>query len=775
MAIRKGPVLFLVLSISCVLHSTAQAVKSAYIVYLGAHPHGYEPTVLDVNKRTEYHYELLATYMTSKEKAKEAIIYSYTHSINGFAAILEEEAAAKISEHPEVVSVFPSQENELHTTRSWQFLGLESRNGKISADSLWTKGRFGEDVIIGNLDTGVWPESESFSDEGMGPIPSRWKGYCETEDGVKCNRKLIGARYFKKGYEASLGRPLNGTARDTNGHGTHTLSTAAGRFVPGANLLGSANGTAKGGSPMARAASYKVCWGGCVDADVLAGFDAAIQDGVDILSVSIGSGRQRRNYFSSAVSVGSFHAVRKGILVVGSAGNAANEGGYSNVAPWIFTVAASTIDREFSSDAILGNGKQLQGLSFNTNTLPVSKNHPLVYAPDVKTNNASANEALGCSPGSLDPAKVKGKIVTCRQIGLSSADVEMSLVVSQAGGIGMIGLRGEYIYQLIRANPYYIPTSSLLTEAESLSILVYLNSTKSPKAFIRGATEIGQNVAPMVASFSSIGPNRITREILKPDITAPGVQILAAFTEAMGPSSVPTDKRKVPFNIISGTSMSCPHIAGVAGLLKTMHPDWSPAAIRSAMMTTAQTTSNAGGPILDEETLRPANPYFYGSGHVSPNIAMDPGLVYDTTITDYYTFLCSMGYNATILSRFTNESSFRCPQANTSLWDLNYPTISVTNLSLTGSTTVTRTLKNVGTPGKYTVHIEPPKEVAVSVEPNTLEFKSRNEEKKFKITLGAKEEVSTGQTVFGAIVWSDGKHQVRSTIAASNYTNFESD
>ncbi|KAJ8770311.1 hypothetical protein K2173_013265 [Erythroxylum novogranatense] len=774
MAIREVPILFLLFSLVSVFHSPTLALKRPYIVYLGSHPHGYEPTVLDVSKRTDHHYELLATYMTSKEKSKEAIIYSYTHSINGFAAILDEETAAKIYKHPEVVSVFPSEENELQTTRSWQFLGLENKNGKIPADYLWTKGRFGEDAIIGHLDSGVWPESKSFSDEGMGPIPSRWKGYCETEDGVKCNRKLIGARYFKKGYEASLGQPLNGTARDNDGHGTHTLSTAAGRFVPGANLLGSANGTAKGGSPMARAASYKVCWGGCEDADILAGFDAAIRDGVDILTVSIGSGTQHRDYFSGALSVGSFHAVRNGILVVCSAGNAANEGGYSNVAPWIFTVAASTIDREFSSDAILGNGKQLQGLSFNTNTLPVSKNHPLVYAPDVKANNASANEALGCSPGSLDPTKVKGKIVTCRQSGSNTADVEMSLVVSQAGGIGMIVLR-EYFDELIRPNPYFIPTSSLLTEADTQSILAYINSTKLPKVFIRGTTEIGKTVAPMMASFSSIGPNKITREILKPDITAPGVQILAAFTGARGPSSVPTDKRKAPFNIISGTSMSCPHIAGVAGLLKTMHPDWSPAAIRSAIMTTAQTTSNNGEPILREDTLRPANPYFYGSGHVRPNLAMDPGLVYDTNITDYYTFLCSMGYNATLLSRFTNESSFRCPPANTSLWDLNYPTISVTNLSLTGSTTVTRTLKNVGTPGKYTVHIQPPKEVAVSVEPNTLEFKSRNEEKKFKVTLGAKEEVPTASTVFGAIVWSDGKHQVRSTIAASNYTNFESD
>lgn len=207
--------------------------------------------------------------------------------------------------------------------------------------------------------TGVWPESESFSDEGMGPIPSKWKGYCDTNDGVRCNRKLIGARYFNKGYQAALGHPLDSsynTARDTNGHGTHTLATAGGRFVSGANLLGSANGTAKGGSPNARVASYKVCWPSCLDADILAAFDAAIQDGVDILSVSLGS--RPRHYFGHGISVGSFHAVKNGILVVCSAGNNGESGGgVSNVAPWILTVAASTIDRDFPSNVVLGNNK----------------------------------------------------------------------------------------------------------------------------------------------------------------------------------------------------------------------------------------------------------------------------------------------------------------------------------------------------------------------------------------------------------------------------------
>ncbi|KAG6775330.1 hypothetical protein POTOM_018774 [Populus tomentosa] len=265
----------------------------------GRHSHVSEPSSLDLDRVTDSHHELLGSFffrlpapvsglprLICKEKAKEAVFYSYTRYFNGFAAILEDEEAAEISRHPKVLSVFRNQISKLHTTNSWDFLGLE-RDGEIPADSTWLKAKFGEGVIIGTLDFGVWPESESFNDEGMGPVPSRWKGYCDTNDGVKCNRKLIGARYFSKGYEAEVGHPLNSsyhTTRDYNGHGTHTLSTSGGRFVSGANLLGSAYGTAK-----------------------------------DILSVSLGF--VPNEYFKDRTAIGAFHAVENGILVVAAAGN----------------------------------------------------------------------------------------------------------------------------------------------------------------------------------------------------------------------------------------------------------------------------------------------------------------------------------------------------------------------------------------------------------------------------------------------------------------------
>ncbi|KAL9383903.1 hypothetical protein Peur_024226 [Populus x canadensis] len=735
------------------------SMVQSYVVYLGRNSHTSKPSTLGNDRMTESYYDLLGSCLKSKEKAKEAIFYSYTSHINGFAATLEDDEVDQLSNRPEVVSVFPNEVNQLHTTRSWEFLGLE-RNGQIPADSIWLKARFGEDVIIGNLDTGVWPESESFDDKGMGPIPTRWKGYCETNDGVKCNRKLIGARYFNKGYEAALGRPLdssNNTARDTNGHGTHTLSTAGGRFVSGANFLGSAYGTAKGGSPNARVASYKVCWTGCYDADILAAFDAAIQDGVDILSISLGRALAIP-YFRYGIAIGSFQAVMNGILVVCSAGNSGflGFGTTSNVAPWVLTVAASTIDREFPSNVVLGNNKELKGTSFNTNNMSDTKYYPIVYSVDAKAANASAQLAQTCYPESLDPKKVRGKIVYCP--GGMIPNVEKSLVVAQAGGVGMI-LADQFADRSSTSQGFFVPTS-LVSAIDGHSILSYIYSTKSPVAYISGSTENGKVVAPVMASFSSTGPNNITPEILKPDITAPGVYILAAYTKAPRRLSRLIDRRPLSFNIISGTSMSCPHVSGIAGLLKTMHPDWSPAAIKSAIMTTARTSSTARQPIADASAAE-ATPFNYGSGHLRPNRAMDPGLVYDLTTTDYLNFLCSIGYNATQMSIFIEEP-YACPPKNISLLNFNYPSITVPNLS--GNVTLTRTLKNVGTPGLYTVRVKKPDGILVKVEPESLKFSKLNEEKTFKVMLKAKDNWFDSSYMFGGLTWSDGVHDVRSPI-----------
>ncbi|XP_071717555.1 subtilisin-like protease SBT5.3 [Rutidosis leptorrhynchoides] len=767
MRANSDTLLYLVLSFllySALFHRPTCAAKSSYVVYLGAHSHSFEVSSTDLNQVRDSHYEFLGSCLGSKDKAKDAIFYSYTRHINGFAAILEAHEATLIAKHPKVVSVFLNKGRKLHTTRSWDFLGLED-NGVIPSGSIWKKARFGENTIIGNLDTGVWPESKSFSDEGMGPIPSKWKGVCQNgvDTSFHCNRKLIGARYFNKGYASIVGT-LNSTfesPRDHEGHGSHTLSTAGGNFVPDASVFGYGNGTAKGGSPNARLVAYKVCFppvngNECFDADILAAFDMAIHDGVDVLSVSLGG--DAVPFFNDSVAIGSFHAVKHGIVVVCSAGNSGPaDGTVSNVAAWQITVGASTMDRQFPSYAVLGNKMRFKGESLSAKHLPKNKLFPIISSVDVKATNADAKDAQLCKAGSLDPEKAKGKILVCLRG--DNARVDKGQQAALAGAWGMVLANNDASGNEILADPHVLPATHI-TYSDGLALFRYLNSTKSPMASITHPfTQLDAKPAPFMAAFSSKGPNTITPEFLKPDITAPGVSIIAAYTEFEGPTNQDFDTRRVQYNCVSGTSMSCPHVSGIVGLLKTLHPDWSPSAIRSAIMTTARTRDNEVKPMTNASHIK-ATPFSYGAGHVQPNRAMDPGLVYDLTTTDYLDLMCALGYTKSQIVKFS-ETPYTCPTQNISLTNFNYPSITVPNLN--GSITVTRTVKNVGSPATYTAQVFKPAGILVKVQPKSLKFKKIGEEKTFKVILKSKGK-GVKDYVFGQLKWSDGEHFVRSPI-----------
>ncbi|KAG0449044.1 hypothetical protein HPP92_027527 [Vanilla planifolia] len=518
-----------------------------------------------------------------------------------------------------------------------------------------------------------------------------------------CNRKLIGARYFFKGFEAAVGNLSSDirNPRDITGHGTHTLSTAGGSPVPGANVRGFGNGTAKGGSPRARVAAYKACWtlkddDGCFDADILAAFDAAIHDGVDVLSVSLGS--DPNGYFENGIAIGAFHAITKGISVVASAGNSGPKAGtLENGAPWLLTVGASTMDRQFPAFVIFGEHK-LQGESLSNVSLTRNKMLPLIRSRDAAATNASYEDANLCTMGSLDATKVKGKIVVCFRG--ENPRMEKGEVVKLVGGKGMVLVNDLSSTDEIVADPHVLPATHI-SYSDGLKLFSYLNSTKSPEGFISYPyTMLGTKPAPFVASFSSRGPNIITPEILKPDIIGPGVNIIAAYTKAISPTGIEFDEQRLPFNIDSGTSMSCPHIAGIVSLLKALHPEWTPSAIKSAIMTTASLLDNMAEPIKNSFMVN-ASPFSYGSGHVWPSRAMDPGLVYDLDTMDYLNFLCSLGYKSSQISTF---KPYKCPSNLTSLMDLNYPSITVPNLK--EPVIVVRRLKNVGTLGTYVAHVQ---------------------------------------------------------------------
>ncbi|XP_042460556.1 subtilisin-like protease 4 [Zingiber officinale] len=563
----------------------------------------------------------------------------------------------------------------------------------------------------------------------MPPPPPKWKGRCDLGNVSSsteqfCNNKLIGARSF-----VNYNRSRNGSTDspiDNDGHGTHTSSTAAGAFVKRANVYGLARGVAAGVAPLAHLAIYKVCANDeCQAHDILAGMDAAVEDGVDVLSISLGS--DPSPFYLDPIAIGGFNAMRKGVFVSCSAGNSGPfNSTVSNDAPWLLTVAASTMDREFLATVKLGDGSEFHGESIYQPQGFSSKKYPLVF-PGGASNL--------CLNGSLNGIDVKGKIVLCDR-GINGR-IEKGEVVKQAGGAGMVLVNAPKDGYSTIADLHVLPASHI-PYAFGHKIKAYINSSSLPTATIvfKGTiTHVPHS--PAITSFSSRGPSQNTPGILKPDITGPGVSVLAAWN---------TQK----FNVISGTSMSCPHLSGIAALIKKAHPDWSPAAIKSAIMTTAYVKDNTNNPIFDERNL-PADLFAVGAGHVMPLKVLDPGLIYDISPTDYYPYLCC----SSIKSILEGE--------------LNYPSITAqlpTNEART--VTFTRTVTNVGkAAATYYAKLDVPDVVSARVVPRSLTFEKVNEKKSFKISFKRRSDYgASSPTVEGQLMWvSQARSVVRSPIS----------
>nr|GEU98699.1 peptidase S8/S53 domain-containing protein [Tanacetum cinerariifolium] len=617
------------------------------------------------------------------------------------------EQARMLENMEEVVSVNPENVFELQTTRSPRFLGLRKH-------SFWRNSNYGKGIIIGLLDSGITPGHPSFSDKGVPPPPAKWKGKCEV---VGCNNKLIGIRNFING---SL--PI-----DEYGHGTHTSSTAAGSPVDNANVFGKANGTATEMAPLAHLAMYKVCSVRfCRGIAVVAGMDAAIEDGVDVMSLSVGG-------------AGNMGPKRKLLM---------------NEAPWILTVGATTINRQIRTTVSLGNKKLLDGESLYQNENFNHKFRPLVYPGKDGDKKASM-----CVEGSPDHIDVKGKVVICDQ-GSPSIGREKSMVVKDAGGAALIITNDILHGETIQAGAYVLPASNVGYK-EGLEIKKYLNSTSSPVATILfHGTVLSIKSAPKVASFSSRGPNFASPGILKPDILGPGVDILAAWS-----NSVDNKTTKATFNIVSDTSMSCPHLAGTAALLKSAHSEWSPAAIKSAIMTTASHVN--GHALKDGFNDHPADIFAIGTGHVNPSKANDPGLVFDIQPDDYISYLCGLGYTpkqVQMIVRKTVSCLKRIPEAQ-----LNYPSFSV-SLKRGDSKTYSRTMTDVGLANSTCTikDISAPDGATVIVghgfqELSFTEMHQKLEyEVKFSWHRGDEVKGRYGQ---GHITWVSGKYSVRTPFA----------
>ncbi|KAF3959255.1 hypothetical protein CMV_015917 [Castanea mollissima] len=698
-------------------------------------------------------------WYSSQLQSDSSLLYTYTDAYHGFAASLDSDQADSLRRSDSVLGVYEDTLYTLHTTRTPEFLGLDTTFDSHNTQVL---DRASNDVIVGVLDTGVWPESKSFDDSGLPEIPAKWKGKCESGPDFNptlCNKKLIGARSFSKGYRMASEKKLTEVVspRDIDGHGTHTASTAAGSPVGNASLLGYAPGKARGMAIRTRLGVYKVCWSvGCFGSDILAGMDQAISDGVDVLSLSLGGGSAP--YYRDTIAIGAFTAVEKGIFVSCSAGNSGpSRGSLANVAPWVMTVGAGTIDRDFPAYAVLGNKNRFTGVSLYSGKGMGDKPVGLVYNKGNGTSNM-------CLPGSLEPDFARGKVVVCDR-GVN-ARVEKGAVVRDAGGVGMIIANTAASGEEMVADSHLLPAVAVGRKVGDL-IREYVRSDSNPTAVLSfGGTVLNVKPSPVVAAFSSRGPNMVNPQILKPDVIGPGVNILAAWSEAVGPTGLVTDTRKTQFNIMSGTSMSCPHISGLAALLKAAHPQWSPSAIKSALMTTAYTQDNTNSPLRDAAGGGFSNPLAHGAGHVEPSKALDPGLVYDISTEDYITFLCSLDYTVAQVQTIVKRPNVTCSRKFSDPGQLNYPSFSVL-FAKKRVVRYTRVLTNVGAAGSvYDVTVKAPTMVNVAVKPTKLVFKSVGEKQRYTVTFVAKRGApKTPMSEFGSIVWSNAQHQVKSPVA----------
>ncbi|KAJ3682089.1 hypothetical protein LUZ60_014662 [Juncus effusus] len=716
-----------------VLPSFASIVaRQTYLVHV---------TPPDHDEIEAYHKSFLpesTTLQSESESETPKIIYSYSEVFSGFAAKLTEEELEIIKKKDGYINIYPNQNIPLATTHSPDFLGLRTGASSWTESGLWTGSGQGQGVIIGMLDTGILPSHPSFNDQGLSPPPKRWKGTCEFKNGG-CNNKIIGARAFGSAMINTSAPPL-----DDAGHGTHTASTAAGSFVTDANFKGNANGTAAGMAPHAHLAIYKVCTRGrCSNIDVLAGLEAAVKDRVDILSFSLGLSSGSFQY--DTVAMATFKAMEKGIFVSCAAGNLGPTiGSVSNVYPWVLTVGAGTMDRSIRSTVKLGNGLELDGESLFQPISHSSVLLPLVYP----TKNFSIDP--DCE--SFDGFDIRGKIVVCRSPG-SAGRVDIGSNVLGNGGAGLILVNHKPDGYTTFADLHVLPASHISYNAGN-AILSYIKSTANARAtFVFKGTVIGSSPSQTVASFSSRGPSTTVPGILKPDITGPGMNILAAWAPTLMQPVVQG------FYMDSGTSMSTPHLSGIAALIKSAHPTWSPAMIKSAIMTTSDNTDRSGTPIYDEQYQK-ASFFAMGAGYVKPSRAVDPGLVYDITTEDYMSYLCGSGLGDAGVSAVVNKKISCSLVGSIKEEELNYPAIIVNPQS--GPVTVNRTVTNVGKVNeKYKVEIDMPKEVKVVVKPKELRFSAVNEKRSFTVTVISKNK----NGVEGNMKWVSKDHVVRSPIA----------
>lgn len=733
---------------------------------------GLAPTKPDEGERLDVQSRAVTDYSGFLEQRQEEIASevgatpdaSYQTTLNGFAAQLSADQAGKLAAKKGVLGVFPDEIRHVDAVPSTEFLGLEGAGG------VWDKvggiDAAGEGVVVGIVDTGIAPENPSFAGDALGTsagdqpyrdgdevvftkgdggefrstVVDQGAGTKDAWDPSLLNTKLIAAHYFGDGAAANGFSFADDhlSPRDGDGHGSHTASTAAGNNGVEASVEGVDFGSISGVAPAAKVASYKACYVGpdplvttddiCALSDLLAAIDQAVADGVDVINYSIGGGSATTVLAPEDISF--FNAAAAGVFVATSAGNSGPDPVTADHAsPWYATVAASTIPT-WEGTVRLGEEGDTSAAQFAGASVSVgfgdTISGPSVFAGDAGL--AGAETPNLCLLGSLDPAKVTGKIVVCDRG--SNARVEKSQAVEEAGGIGMILTN---VTPASLDNDFHTVPTVHVADTARAAVLEYVQGGTD-----RVVTLIGENVTgietpvPQVAGFSSRGPMLADgSDVIKPDITAPGVAILAATEN--GIDEDPT------FGILSGTSMSSPHVAGLAALYLGEHPQATPAEVKSAMMTTAYDTVDAAGDAVTD-------PFTQGAGHTDPTKYFEPGLLYLNGPADWAAYLQGLGLR-----------DFGVDPIDPS--DLNLPSIGVGALGAPQTVTRTITATEAGT---YEAQASVPG-VDVQVSPSSVTL-AAGESATVEITL-SRVDAPMGEWATGFLTWTGGANDVRSPIA----------
>ncbi len=663
------------------------------------------------------------------------VLYHYTTALNGFAAELTDDQAAALSNHTDVLAVERSRVEHVAGSRSRDRLGLAGTDGVWQ--SVGGPGDAGSGTVIGVIDSGIWPENPSFAAVPLDAATTRatypgFTGTCgpgERWSPSLCNAKVIAARSFLRGFGAdNLSSAEFESPRDGSGHGSHTAAIAAGNAGVDVSVDHQHFGHVSGVAPGAALAVYKACWAapdpgndGCATPDTAKAIDQAVHDGVDVLNYSV-SGHDTQ--LTDVIELAFLNAAAAGVFVSAAAGDdGPGSGTVSHSGPWVTTVAASRTD-SFQGAVTLGNGKTLSGAMVSNQGVG---ERPLVAARNVPAHGVAPWRAEHCFPGSLAARRVEGAVVVCAR-GLNGR-VTKSRAVGQAGGAAMVLVnrtRGG-----TDADLHAVPTVHV-TKSEGRQILAYLGAAKHPTASLDA--ESGRRLPPAMADFSARGPSPVSADVLKPDLTAPGVSVLAAVA--------PPSNFGHLWDLYSGTSMAAPQVAGLAAIISGRHPQWTPAMTKSALMTTARPVGDIALPLQQ------------GAGEVGPRAMLDPGLVYGAGYDDWLAYLRGSGDSAA--APFVDGTT-----AGIRPVDLNMASIAVG--SLVGEESVTRTVTNVGgSTESYTARVTGLRGIAASVSTPSITLRPGGSAT-FDVTLTARGNARYGRFAQGELTWQGSAGHVVSS------------